>query len=977
MLLERGRELRAIDAFLTAVAAGEGRVLLVCGPAGIGKSTLLREAWRRARGLEVLTARGGDLERDYGYGIVRQLLERRVRQASNAERAELLAGAASLARPVLLEGPGRAGAGADAHHASSHGLYWLLDGLANTRPLLMTVDDAQWADVDSLRFLRFLAARLDGLPVGVLVAWRTGEPGGITEEMLESLGTDVLRPAPLSARASARMARDRLDDADDDLCAACHDATGGNPFLLGELLNAVRAGETVGEAGPAAVARNLLLRLERVGETAAAVARALAVLDVDADLRLVGGNSAAVASLQQVGILAPDGLAYAHPILRNAVYRSMPRAERDRLHLAAARELVDPDRAAAHLLVTEPGGDPWVAEQLTAAGDRALERGAVETAISLFERAVAEQSDPPAELVFRLGCAEQLGARPNAEERLQAAVEQGEGATRRQAARWLARQRFGRLMHREAIALLDAIIPEQDRDWALRLQAERAAYGAIVDATAQEAAVLDELVLAEHDGDSEAERMLCVSVALSRVLGMRGTADEAGALIDRALREDRFLHLMAESSVPFWACGVLLWCGRIDEAKAQSDAALAEARRRGGAIFVSSASTWRALAAWAAGDLRDAEAHAQAAVEAAAGRFPLAQLSMHGLLVEILRQRGEFEAADALLDRAGLSEVMPPYISLAAWLPKGRAELRFAQGRHAEGQRDVEHLLAAARLRGGFMPGVLPDPLVDEAERWGDPGYLGQALRVEGVRTGDPARLERAVQLLRASPFRFDLARALVDFGAALRRDNQRRAAREPLAEGMELAHRCGSPLLTERARDELRAAGAKPRQVTRSGADSLTPSERRVAQLAAGGLSNREIAQAQFVTTKTVETHLRHIFQKLDLVSRTQLPQALGIDPVRNAVVLIDEAGAAVFESAEAALAYARSQVRGSPRRAAVQVGEVEVTNGAARGPAVEAARRLLARAAPGEVAMANPPRESDSPTAPTPSTSATRRAE
>lgn len=141
---------------------------------------------------------------------------------------------------------------------------------------------------------------------------------------------------------------------------------------------------------------------------------------------------------------------------------------------------------------------------------------------------------------------------------------------------------------------------------------------------------------------------------------------------------------------------------------------------------------------------------------------------------------------------------------------------------------------------------------------------------------GGLERLREAVAVLEASPAKLELARALVDLGVALRHASERSAAREPLRRGLDLAHRCGATVLAGRARDELVVAGGRPRRLLLSGVDALTASERRVAQLAATGLSNREIAQALFVTTRTVEVHLTHAYRKLGIRTRQELPRVL-----------------------------------------------------------------------------------------------------
>jgi DNA-binding CsgD family transcriptional regulator len=227
-----------------------------------------------------------------------------------------------------------------------------------------------------------------------------------------------------------------------------------------------------------------------------------------------------------------------------------------------------------------------------------------------------------------------------------------------------------------------------------------------------------------------------------------------------------------------------------------------------------------------------------------------------------------------------------------------RARLRYEQHRFADA---VDDLRAAHRQRSGpsgtsmFAQATLAEALhasgeveparplaaraVADAERWGVAWLRGFALRVhgliEGGRRGQQA-LERAAALLADSPARLEHARALVDLGAARRRANERAAARGPLAAGMELAFRCGAELLTRHAREELVACGARPRRLVRSGVDALTPSELRVARLAADGHTNREIAQALWVARTTVETHLSAIYRKLDVNDRALLPDLL-----------------------------------------------------------------------------------------------------
>ena len=271
------------------------------------------------------------------------------------------------------------------------------------------------------------------------------------------------------------------------------------------------------------------------------------------------------------------------------------------------------------------------------------------------------------------------------------------------------------------------------------------------------------------------------------------------------------------------------------------------------------------------------------------------------MLLETLAERGELEAAEAADRRYPLVQEFPTMIQ-AAWLLAARGRLRLAELRPAAA---LDDLLAAGDL---FTRLRSPSPTtapwrsdaalahlslgeqaearalaaeeVALAQAFNGPRTLGIALRAAGLVEGGRRGLElldQAVCVLERSGGRLEHARAMTDLGAALRRAGQRTESREILRAALDLAHRCGALALTERARTELIAAGGRPRRLVLTGLDALTPSERRVTQLAAAGLSNRDIAQHLFITTRTVEGHLTHAYQKLDITSREQLPEALG----------------------------------------------------------------------------------------------------
>ena len=464
-LLEREDELTVLDALVEAASGGDGRLVVIEGPPGIGKSRLLAALRRSAeRPLQVLTARGSELERDFAFGVVRQLFEGGVAASGD----EVFEGSAAGARGVFgrLEA-GEADSG-EGSFAALHGLYWLALNLASQRPLLLAVDDVHWCDRPSLRFLAYLARRLDGAPMLLPVTVRTGEPATDPVLIGELVGDGAgqrLRPAPLSRPGVAELVRDRLGVAGDvEFCDACFEATGGNPLLLGQLLAALVADEVSPEAaqaelvrkiGPRAVSLAVLLRLARLPEAAIKVARAVSILGEDAQLPAI----AALAGLEEREVAEATGelaraeilraeppLGFVHPLVRDAVYRDLSPAERELAHARAASTLLelgtDREAVASHLLLVPPRGEAWVAELLHAAGCEAVNKGATDSAVAYLARALAE---PPADeervqMLFELGAAEALVSGSAAAEHLREAHrELHDPAARALAANLLAR----------------------------------------------------------------------------------------------------------------------------------------------------------------------------------------------------------------------------------------------------------------------------------------------------------------------------------------------------------------------------------------------------------------------------------------------------------------------------------------------------------------------------------------------------------
>ena len=343
----------------------------------------------------------------------------------------------------------------------------------------------------------------------------------------------------------------------------------------------------------------------------------------------------------------------------------------------------------------------------------------------------------------------------------------------------------------------------------------------------------------------------------------------------------------------------LISAERLETAERVASRALEVAGDRGSVSGFASCSTLRALVRHAAGDLRGCEADARAALESSglAGFYPFQPLIP---LCESLADQGNACEGESLLAERGVGDELPPARPYTALLI-ARGRLRAAAGDLTAASNDLQEALRRLKQAGsGGVVGLdgrleaalvlhslgetdqaraLSDEALALATTWQGRRALGGALRVAGLLRGGNeglSMLRDAVEALTDSPARLWHARALVDLGAALRRANHRRESRAPLREGIGVAELCGATPLVERARRELQASGGRVPQRTGGSHDQLTPSEQRIAELAASGLSNPEIAQRLFVTIKTVEMHLSNAYRKLDIASRHQLERAL-----------------------------------------------------------------------------------------------------
>jgi DNA-binding CsgD family transcriptional regulator len=931
-LLERNEELARIESALADARTGRGRLVVVEGPAGIGKTALLAAARTEAAegGMRVLRSRATELETNFAFGVVRQLFEPPLAEASELERADLLQAAAGVAAGLLgLPGaPPKEGSpspGVDPSFAILHGLYWLCANLSAAGPLCLVVDDAHWTDAASLRYLAFLLTRLEELDAALVVATRPRE-AGTDAELLTAVTTDssadVIRLAPLTRAAVAELLEAGLGGAPDpDLVDTCLRVTRGTPFQVRELVTALSE-EGIGSAART-VGRSIRLRLRRLPEHAGRLARALAVLEQSdllqtarlADIQELEAADA-VDLLATAGILEPGRpLTFVHPLVRSGIYSELSSAERARGHRRAAELLAEQPgadaRVAEHLLVSEPAGDRWVVERLVAAARAAGRQGAPESEAVFLRRALAEPPPPGdrSALLLDLGMAEASAGIAGWPDHLQQAIDASpDPAAAAEAALVLAHALSGAQRFAEAVEALDraaATLGAPRSELALQLEAA-AVVAEMSDPVAMPSVSLRRATLGERAADPAAPAELLAAAAFVSVL-TNEPAEFAAELATRALLAGESARLGSDGRPWFSFTGwfsqatfTLLWTERYAQVRPLLDASIARARATGDSTRLAMGLAGRGWLALRRGDLSSAEGDTRIALAATELPAPPMYRVMNGaLLIKTLVEQGELDAAEQAL--APLDSETESGSLIAALLRFARGRLRVAQGGIAEGLEDIlaagvlftraqvvcpgpiswrsEAALAHLALGDRESAERLTAEELELARAFGAPRALGVALRAAGVVAGGDrgaSLLREAIAVLERGDAGLERARALADLGALLRRRNRRTEAREILREALDAAHRAGARPLAEYAETELRATGARPRRVILRGLDSLTASERRVAEFASQGLSNREIAQTLFVTARTVEGHLTSVFRKLQVDSRDELPAAL-----------------------------------------------------------------------------------------------------
>jgi DNA-binding NarL/FixJ family response regulator len=875
--------------------------VLLEGPSGIGKSALIAAIQTLAieGGMQVLRASGRRQETALHWGVMMQLLESGFRGARTP--------------PDLRPHPA---------FDEFDGLLRIFRQLAAAAPVAILIDDGDLADEASLRSLLYVTERMEQLPIAVVLAFGSfGKP-----ELLREVGrhqrASHCRLRPLTAGGTKRALAKRWPLIPDDAAPNIHRLTGGNPFLVDVVAADIAArGELRAEVSPSdaastRIAEWVMARASAADPRSPALLRAVAVLGNDCEVR----HAAALADadpeaaldvldrLTKVEILSPDAtMRFAHPVVADAIANAQPSGERGKMHRRAAELLADDDVpaevAAEHLLAATRTASGWVVETLSTAAVSALERGAPHDAVRYLRRALEEP--PPRErraaLALELGRAEALAGEPQAGARLSDAVREAdygvnEPDTALAAGNTLvalgraedAGAAFGRGLAHAAeaspdvvgrlsaglatVTWLENLWGDDERPWApLPASAETPGDRALLALHAIQAALrgdprvevrelalralADGALLADETSDGLSYYLAVL--ALTHAEDLKAATDALGSAVDDAQARGSVLGFAAASMV---RARTLFIAGSLPEAATAARHAMA-AGREGWRISLGGARVVLANICIEQADLEGAARHLAVAEATMSNSDPLqlALLAARGRVQlysgDAIAARTSLLASGEVAERAGIKNP-----SVAPW----RADAGLAThiiGDWEEGERMIEDELAAARA-------------------FGAPGPIGRALRaLASIQPPYAAReiLREAVETLEESDAAFERAAALIDFGGALRRSSRRREALQALREGLDQAERCGASALVERAKREMHAAGGRPRRTAIHGAGALTRRERQVASLAADGLSNREIAEALVVTVKTVEWHLRHVFEKLEVASRADLGGKLG----------------------------------------------------------------------------------------------------
>jgi DNA-binding CsgD family transcriptional regulator len=905
VLVGRQAEVDRIDALLEGARSGHGDALVVRGEPGIGKTALLTVARERAEDMRVTYASGVESEAHLPFAALGELAAPMLDGLAELPQPQAAAVSTALALAPLDQA-------VNERLAMFAGFLGLIRSSARDRALLILVDDAHWLDRPSAECLAYAARRLDGLNAALLVAARP-------DPDVEPLGVGVVEELHLSGLGrSDALALLAETDLAAPVTETLLDLSLGNPLALLELPSMLseeqRRGIAPIDSPPApggALGEAFERRVTAAGpEAGALMLVAAASLDralepVIAAARDLGVPDRALERCEAAGLLEADGEGFrlAHPLLHGVVYGAATAADRRRAHRALA-DHTSPDSRAWHLAAAAIGPDDVVAAELDLAAGRAAGRGAHVAAADALERA-AKLSTPPDARCRRLHAAGLAAAMGGAYERgaalLERAAETDDPAMR------------VRVRHLLAMVTLNGGIRNAYENYQMLTdEAERIApvdpaMAALLHADAGVTATVAgtcDMVLASAERaiaclpEDAPVSVRCQAYSIHGMgLGLKGRTAEAAQALDRAadlLPEVEPVSAAAQS-ISFALMGRFCTGGEaklLEETRALAAAAL-ESRSLGVLPWFQLQS---ADAGYRLGDWDEAEREAEDAVanaEISGQRGPLSIALVIRARIHAARGRDQAARDDA---HRGV-EIGEPvgYGSPRLWSLSCLGFLELGRGRAGEAIEELEQAQVLAGISGLEDPLIVPwapdlieayaragrEPEAEQlaaalgaqAERSGTALALALAARCRGLVAGESfdAEFEGALNLHGEAGSPFEHGRTLLAFGSRLHRARRRVDARERLREALEIFDDLGAAPWSERARDELRAAGGVERRRF-DDPDELTAQEVRVAEAVARGGTNREVAAELFLSPKTISFHLGRVYRKLDIHSRAEL---------------------------------------------------------------------------------------------------------
>ncbi|MFE1176716.1 AAA family ATPase [Streptomyces sp. NPDC058773] len=935
----REAELAVLDAVAAEALAGRTRVAQLVGNAGMGKSALLHhwlDGVTRFRGVRVRCRR---LQRDFAFGTVRRLFQPLVGAAGEEERRVLLDGVGeSVLRILDPEGPRGGDSGTYADTAGTlAGLDRLVFRLARREPLLLAVDDLQWIDPPSLRWLAHLIDRADTRPLLVAVATRTGErpaPGDLYDALVHPSACRTLALEPLGpADVALLVAREfGVSRPDPSFSAACHAATEGHPLFLRALLCDARHGgvrpteedrEKIRTFGLTTLLSEIGHRLGQGSAAMAELARGLAILGDGMPWPVLAaycGTGEAVvrsaaAELHSLGLLgAGDRARFVHRVVREAVLAAWTPQEVGAAHARAAQVLHlsgRPDEeVAAHVMAGGAVAGNWPPAVLRRAAGEALHRGAAETAVTYLRHAVFQPAttEERAQVLLQLAVAAGHYDPGLAVSYAMAALEHlTDDADRSRAVGVLACAHLLAPGGRAEGPDLDRLTAEltartgaarADRESSLRIRAlvEWLACERPTARTAQ--AARRAAPVAEPDRHTPGERQL-LAVRAFAALRAGEPAGRVTELLDRArVNPQAFSHDLFP--LHYFAAQSLLYLDGLDAADDLCGRLLEGTRDQGMEPLVTLLLLYRAAVTLRRGHVVRAAAVARTVSERglAAGELPY-RTTLDTIRIDAFLQMGDLEGAERLAAGASAAEPPEPSWEWPRFL-MSLAALRSAQGDHRGGlmllRESGLHFKAAGIVSPALGPWrsraaaaalhlghgrdayALAEQELVLAREGGIPRAVGVALHAAGQVTQGARGLTlmaEAVSVLEHTPAELELARALHTYGSALLRRDDKPGARTALRRGLDIAVRCGAAAPARTLQQRLHEAGGRVGS-RGAGGSPLTAGEERIALLAAEGWSNKRIAEHLVVSLRTVETHLTGAYRKLRIGGRHELRDAL-----------------------------------------------------------------------------------------------------